>query len=258
MRYSVNAGGKRIRPVLCLKFCEAVGGDLGKALDAACAIELLHTYTLIHDDLPCMDDDALRRGKPTNHIVFGECLAVLAGDALQAEAFNLLLSAPLDAERVTEMARVLSEAAGSRGVCRGQALDMQTENKDLSLTGLSDIHEAKTAALLVAAAKIGVLAGGGGERQLTAAAEYAKAVGLAFQIRDDVLDETSTPEQLGKPVGSDAAQNKTTFASLLGLPRCEELISEETGRAVRALSGAAFQNVDFFVRFAEMLAIREK
>jgi geranylgeranyl diphosphate synthase type II len=238
MRYSLTAGGKRVRPVLALLFCAACGGDESAALDAACGIECLHTYSRIHDDLPAMDDDELRRGKPSNHIVFGEWLAILAGDALQAKAFELVASAPLPPERVVKMLSELARAAGERGICGGQELDMAAEESGAGEAGLYKIHLMKTSSLIEAAAKIGTIAAGGGEKQLLAAEEYARAVGLAFQIRDDMLDASSDSVALGKPAGSDAKNGKTTFLTLFGHKRCGELVAEETERAKAALRPA--------------------
>ena len=255
MRYSLLAGGKRIRPVLVMKFCSACGGDEASALPAACAVEMLHTYSLIHDDLPCMDDDDLRRGRPSNHIVYGECTATLAGDCLQAEAFRTLLSSALPAERIVRMAKALSVAAGLDGICGGQALDIDGEGKSLSLSEVERIHRYKTAALLIACAEMGVYAAGGTEKQLSAAVKYAEALGMAFQIRDDMLDCTATEETLGKSVGSDAESEKSTFVTLFGMNECERLVREKTASAVEALSDP-FENDDFLAYLATYLATR--
>ena len=253
MRYSLLAGGKRIRAVVCLKFCEAAGGRVEEALDAACAIEMLHAYTLIHDDLPCMDNDDMRRGKPSNHIRFGEFTATLAGDALQAAAFDTILGSKLPPGTVVRMGRLLAQAAGPYGMCAGQYLDMQ--EKRLETEGLAVVHGLKTAALISAAARIGVLAAGGSDEQIKAAEDYANAAGLAFQVRDDVLDYTATTEEIGKPTGSDRANDKTTFAALMGLDECEEVIRKETEKAILAVN-CKFGNADFLVWLARMLAER--
>ena len=257
MRYSLLAGGKRIRPVLVLKFCEGCGGDAEKALPVACGIEMLHTYSLIHDDLPCMDDDELRRGKPTNHVVFGECTATLAGDALQAAAFESVLSAPIPDGRRAAAALELARAAGQDGMCGGQQLDMEGEMKGptQTLDGVRLVHEKKTAALIRAAAKMGVISGGGSEEQLMAAEAYADAIGIAFQIRDDLLDIYATEAELGKPIGSDKESGKVTFASLLGAEECERIIAEKTEEAKRAVEGK-FKNAAFLAELAEKLAVR--
>lgn len=257
MRYSLLAGGKRIRPVIVLEFAKAAGGDMESAVDAACAAEMLHTYSLIHDDLPCMDDDDLRRGKPTNHVVYGECTAVLAGDALQAECFKILANSNLPAERVVKMVQYLSNAAGLMGICGGQALDIAGEGKSLNADEVSKIHSLKTASLLVACAKMGVAAAGGSDEQIKAAEEYAENLGIAFQIRDDVLDVISTTEELGKPVGSDDENEKSTFVTLFGVDKCLELVAEKTQAAIAAVKGA-FENCEFLIWLAEYLAGRVK
>ena len=255
MRYSLLAGGKRIRPVLTLEFCRAAGGNAEKALPMACGIEMLHTFSLIHDDLPVMDNDDLRRGKPTNHVVYGECTAVLAGDALCVAAFDAILSADLPALRLAKAAKTLAEAAGADGMCGGQILDMQGEGKDLTISDVNKIHELKTAAMIKAACKIGVIAAGGTEAQLKAAENYAEGVGIAFQIRDDILDITATTEEMGKTVGKDANAHKNTYASLLGLEECEKRIEQETESAKNAIKGS-FEDTDFLCWFADKLAGR--
>ena len=255
MRYSLNAGGKRLRPVLVLAFCRACGGDVAAALPVACAIEMVHTYSLIHDDLPCMDNDDLRRGKPTNHIIYGECTATLAGDALQAEAFRTILSSSLPAEVRAECARLLSDAAGIEGICGGQQLDMEGENKPLTRDELLEIHKRKTASMLVAACRMGIACGQGSAEQVDAANRYAEALGLAFQIRDDMLDQISTEEELGKPIGSDAQEQKTTFMSLYGLERCEQEVHELTEEAIRAVRGQ-FDNAEFLQTLARSMEVR--
>ncbi len=255
MRYSLLAGGKRVRPVLVLEFAKAAGGNMEDALDAACAVEMLHTYSLIHDDLPCMDDDDLRRGKPTNHMVYGECAAVLAGDALQAECFKILANSALPAERVVKMVQYLSNAAGLMGICGGQALDIAGEGKSLNAEEITKIHSLKTASLLVACAKMGVAAAGGSESQIKAAEEYAENLGIAFQIRDDVLDVISTTEELGKPVGSDDENEKSTFVALFGVDKCIELVEEKTKAAISAVE-SAFEDTAFLKWLAEYLAGR--
>ena len=261
MRYSLLAGGKRIRPVLTLKFCEAVCGDMNPALDYACGVEMLHTYSLIHDDLPCMDDDDLRRGKPTCHKVFGERNAVLAGDALQAEAFaRLASSARTDRPESNGLAcAVLAEAAGAiSGICAGQYLDLEGEGKPKSNEELVRIHMWKTAALLKAACLLGLAAApvAPTEEQWVGTVRYAEELGMAFQIRDDMLDEESTTEKLGKPVGSDAENRKTTFVTLYGIERCRDLVAEHTERAKQAVSGL-FEQTAFLDWLADELAGRD-
>lgn len=255
MRYSLLAGGKRIRPMLVLEFCRISGGDIEAALPVACAIEMLHTYSLIHDDLPCMDNDELRRGRPTNHVVYGECTAVLAGDTLQAEAFGSILRSSLPAERRALCAQLLADAVGLDGMCGGQFLDMQGEGKILNEQQLTEINSRKTGALLVAACQMGVAAAGGTRLQLDAAGHYGAAVGLAFQIRDDMLDVLSTDSELGKPVGSDAQENKNTYMALLGEEGCRSTIEKLTEAAQTILS-EAFEDTAFLNELARSLAVR--
>ncbi len=254
MRYSLLAGGKRIRPIIVLKFCEATCGELGRAMDLALAIEMLHTYSLIHDDLPVMDNDDLRRGRPTNHKVFGECTAVLAGDALQAAAFSTALRCAIPAIYKVWAVRYLADAAGEMGMCGGQELDTAADS-DRSLDALTHINDLKTGALLRAAAVMGTLAGCGDPDQIEAAEKYGMALARAFQIRDDVLDITSSDETLGKSVGSDAVNGKPTYASLLGVEACEKLIRQETDAAKAALAGS-FQNAEFLCKLADFLCER--
>jgi geranylgeranyl diphosphate synthase type II len=257
MRYSLLAGGKRIRAIICMKFCEAVGGRPEDALDAACAVEMLHTYTLIHDDLPIMDGDELRRRMPSNHIEYGEFTATLAGDALQAAAFETLANSPISSEAVVEMVKILAQAAGPHGICGGQYLDLSGEGWQLTIDELFELYSMKTASLVAAAAKMGVIAGYGTKAQIEAAHQYAASIGLAFQIRDDVLDCTATEEELGKPIGSDEDNEKTTFVSLLGTHACEKMIKKETEKAVTAIEGE-FANTEFLTWLAYVLANRTK
>ena len=260
MRYSLLAGGKRIRPVLALKFCEGVCGSMEPALDFACGVEMLHTYSLIHDDLPCMDNDDLRRGKPTCHKVYGECNAVLAGDALQAEAFRRIAASRRSAGLAANArgCAILGEAAGAvKGICAGQYLDMSGEGRALNEGELTQIHLWKTAALLRAACLLGLAASPveATPEQTAAAEAYAREVGIAFQIRDDMLDQESTTQELGKPVGSDAENEKATFAVLYGLTQCRRLVDEHTAAAKRAVAGR-FGNEEFLCRLADALAGR--
>ena len=257
MRYSLLAGGKRIRPTLVLEFCRVSGGDLQQALPVACAVEMLHTYSLIHDDLPCMDNDELRRGRPTNHVVYGECTATLAGDTLQAEAFGTILRSELPVERRARCAELLASAVGLDGMCGGQYLDMLWEGKTLTEQELTDINSRKTGALLVAACQMGVAAAGGSERMLEAAGHFGAAVGMAFQIRDDMLDVLSTAEELGKPIGSDAQECKNTYMVLLGREGCQETVRRLTGFAKDMLA-EAFEDTEFLREFADSLAVRNK
>ena len=235
MRYSVFAGGKRIRPLLCLEAARAICGDAAPALNAACALEVLHTYTLIHDDLPSMDNDDLRRGRPTNHKVFGEGIAILAGDALLTEAFAMLAQVPAN-ERygVRDYVAELAYQTGSRTLVGGQVLDLEGEGRSLSVDELRAIHNGKTTALITAAVRLGAMAANATPEQLEALTTYGRCLGLAFQIIDDILDVTSTPEVLGKSIGKDAAVAKATYPALVGMEaaRAEARELTETGRAV--------------------------
>lgn len=256
MHYSLTAGGKRIRPMLVLEFCRISGGNIEKTLPVACAIEMLHTYSLIHDDLPCMDNDALRRGKPTNHVVYGECTATLAGDALQAEAFGTIARSQLPAEARVTCVEILADAVGSDGMCAGQYLDMVGEHKLLSEDELNDINSRKTGSLLTAACRMGVAAAGGNKAMLDAAAQYGACVGAAFQIRDDILDVISTSEELGKPIGSDAQEHKNTYMTLLGEYKCMQMIEKLTDQAKNAVAGA-FEDTKFLFELADSMVTRK-
>lgn len=255
MRYSLLAGGKRIRPVLTMAFCEACGGEPMLALDPGCAVEMLHTYSLIHDDLPCMDNDDMRRGKPTNHKVYGEWLAMLAGDALQAEAFYTIANCGLHSSQIMEALKILSYAAGHRGICGGQYLDLDGEGKERSAAELFTTHGMKTAVLIEAACEMGCVAANAGVYHRDAARRYGQALGLAFQVRDDVLDYEGSSEVLGKTVGKDEKSGKFTFVNLFGLERCRELIQMNTEAAVEA-AAEGFENSDFLVWLANELAGR--
>ena len=252
MEYSLLAGGKRIRPVLVLETCRLCGGDPARALPLACGVEMIHTYSLIHDDLPAMDDDDLRRGRPTNHKVYGEATAILAGDGLLTAAFGVLTQAELPAERVVEAVSCLSREAGPEGMVGGQVLDMAGEGRALTRGELEQLQQLKTGALISAAAELGCIAAGGTEEQRRAIKEYARCIGRAFQIQDDILDVTST--ELGKSVGSDQANEKNTFVTVLGLERSRALVEELTGQAEQALSG--FERPEFLLYLARALAGR--
>ena len=226
MRYSLLTGGKRLRPVLVLEACRLCGGAVEDALPFAGAIEMVHTYSLIHDDLPCMDDDDLRRGRPTNHKVFGEANAVLAGDGLLTAAFETMLAPgqKLPPERVLEAAGILARAAGGRGMVGGQVLDMAGEGRALGLTEVEELQRLKTGALIRAAVEMGCAVAGGAEEQREALCRYADCLGLAFQIQDDILDVVGDEATLGKPIGSDVRSDKTTFVALKGLADCRILV----------------------------------
>ena len=238
MTYSLKAGGKRIRPVLCMLAAEAVGAPAGSALGCAVALEYIHTYSLIHDDLPAMDDDDLRRGKPTCHMVFGEGQAILAGDGLLTEAFTLLAADPaLPPSRRVEALRVLGEAAGWQGMVGGQSLDLEGEQhtrkgEPVGLAQLQLIHRLKTGALLRAALELGAIAGNAGPEARAALREAGAAMGLAFQIKDDLLDATATEAEMGKRVGKDEGKGKITYPLLLGLTGAQQALREATERAL--------------------------
>ncbi len=238
MRYSLLAGGKRLRPILALAACEAVGGRPESAMGLACALEMIHTYSMIHDDLPCMDDDDLRRGKPTNHKVFGEAMATLAGDALLTDAFQVLarsraLGPP---PALLEVVAELAAAAGSAGMVAGQALDILSEGEPTDLAKLEYLHSKKTGALFLAAVRGGARLGGANSAQLAALTAYGRALGLAFQVIDDILDVEASTEQLGKRTHKDGARGKATYPALVGLERSRELARDLRRRAHEALS----------------------
>ncbi|NVO00482.1 MAG: polyprenyl synthetase family protein [Geobacteraceae bacterium] len=241
MRYSTFAGGKRLRPILLLAACDAVGGDLSAALPAACAMEMVHTYSLIHDDLPAMDNDDFRRGNPTNHKVFGDAVAILAGDALLTQAF-ILLSSPfyssnVPSDRILDVIHEIAYAAGSRGMVGGQVVDMESEGcHDIDLPTVQYIHTHKTGALIKASVKSGAILGGGDERQIAALNRYGEAIGLAFQIADDILDVVGTTDQLGKDAGSDQARGKATYPSVLGLNESRRTAAEFIEIALESIS----------------------
>lgn len=236
MHYSLEAGGKRIRPILMQLCYEAVGGT--ESIDAyLCGIEMIHTYSLIHDDLPAMDNDDYRRGKPTNHKVFGEAIAILAGDGLLTEAFHIMLQDALNhgGEERLHAACLLSKASGIEGMIGGQVLDMESENKSIDKDTLDVIHLNKTGALIAAATKMGAILGGGSAREINILEAYGKYIGKVFQIVDDILDATSTMEELGKPIGSDVENHKNTYLSFYSIEECYEIAEELTEKAVALL-----------------------
>lgn len=238
MRHSVFAGGKRLRPVLCLAAAECCGGRIEDAIPAACAVELLHTYSLVHDDLPAMDDDDLRRGRPTCHKVFGEAIGILCGDALLTEAFAVLATAkPTPRHSVAAMVRELARAGDSRHMIGGQVLDLEAENRPATRISLRHIHQAKTAALLTASLRLGAMAANAAPRALDALTAFGQALGLAFQVIDDILDETATTEQLGKTAGKDAAAAKATYPAVIGIDASRREAARLTGAAHHALDG---------------------
>ena len=234
MEYSLLAGGKRLRPVLCFEFCRLCGVDWQKATPLAAAVEMIHTYSLIHDDLPCMDNDDYRRGRPTNHKVYGEAMAVLAGDALLTDAFAVAATSGLEGKAMADAIGVLSECAGSLGMVGGQVLDIRSEERECTEAEILAIQSRKTGALIRAACALGAIAGGASEEQFDAACRFAAALGLAFQIRDDMLDVIGTQDEMGKTVGTD--ETKNTFVRLYGLEKCEELVRQYTDLALDAIS----------------------
>ena len=251
--YSLLAGGKRLRPILAFEFCRLCGKEWQAAAPFAAAVEMIHTYSLIHDDLPCMDNDDFRRGRPTNHKVYGEAMAVLSGDALLTDAFCAAAMAklPNPADMATAIG-VLSECAGSHGMVGGQVLDIMSEERLLSEQEVLDIQSRKTGALIRAACALGAIAGGATQAQYDAACQFAAALGLAFQIRDDMLDVIGSQEEMGKGVGTDA--NKNTFVRLYGLEKCEELVQTYTDYALQALN--VFEDTRIITELAMSLTAR--
>ena len=254
-RYSLLGGGKRIRAVLVLAVCDMLNGDAAAAEQFAAAVEMLHCYSLIHDDLPCMDDDDLRRGKPTNHKVYGETLAILAGDALQPEAFRLIAQATgLPAESRIAAVEVLARAAGADGMVAGQVLDTLCDVRDEA--GLTQLDRLKTCAMISAAAELGCVAAGMDAEKRRQAREFGDGLGLAFQLRDDILDVTGAQEVFGKPIGSDKAEGQVTFVDLLGVDGCQREVEAQTKRAKAAVAGWA--DSDFLRELADRMVLRVK
>lgn len=259
MRYSVFAGGKRLRPILCLASCEAVGGDKKTVLPVACAFEFIHTYSLIHDDLPAMDNDDLRRGKPTNHVVFGEANAILAGDALLTFAFEVLCGYGLeysDKQKYLQVCKEIAQASGTIGMVGGQVVDILSENKQIDEETLKFIHRHKTGALIKAPVRAGAILGGGTPEQVEELTCYAENLGLAFQITDDLLDVIGDPEKLGKPTGSDDKNKKATFPSIFGLEKSREMAREAVNKALEALNNFGEEALPLRL-LAEYLLIRD-
>ena len=260
MEYSVKNGGKRVRPLLTMLFCDACGGDPLKAVQLAVAVEYIHTYSLIHDDLPCMDDDDYRRGKPSNHKVYGEAMALLAGDGLLTAAFERIATwsraGLIDSDVAINALSELSAYAGSRGMIGGQVIDIQNEdNKDIKLETLMMLDNLKTGALIEAACSLGCIAARANDDNIQAAKEFASNIGLAFQIKDDILDVTSSFEKLGKAIGSDMENGKTTYVTLLGVEECQKLVDKLTDEALKALD--AFENNEALKEYAIYLAKRD-
>lgn len=261
MKYSLKAGGKRVRPSLVIEFAKLCGADVKKALPFACAVEMIHTYSLIHDDLPCMDDDDLRRGMPSNHKAFGEDIALLAGDALQTLAFEIMSSdktASLIGDRACRKGvNALAKYAGVAGMVGGQVIDLISENKSAPIEVLREMDYKKTACLIKASCELGCICANADDSYILAASKYGECIGIAFQIVDDILDVTSSDEELGKPVGSDEQNSKSTYVSLLGVEKCRELANELTEQAVKALDvfGGSTSRLE---QFAVKLACRTK
>ena len=255
MRYSIFAGGKRLRPILMVAASEAVGGSAQQVMHAACAMEMIHTYSLVHDDLPAMDDDGFRRGRPTNHKVYGEATAILAGDALLTEAFRLLADAKANEsvppKTVLRVIELVARYAGSQGMVGGQVVDMESEGKEIDFPTLEYIHTHKTGGLILASVQVGALLGGGDEEQFAALTRFGGAAGLAFQIADDILDVVGDQAELGKDVGSDQARGKVTYPALLGLSEARQRASELCDIAVESLTplGDAAKTLQVLARY---------
>ena len=256
MRYSLANGGKRLRPVLTLEFCRMCGGDVNKALPLACAVEYIHTYSLIHDDLPCMDDDDMRRGNPSCHKMYGEATALLAGDALLTHAFQLVAESDLDGEAVANAVTLLAQNAGVGGMIGGQVLDLKYEQGDPTLSEILTVHKLKTGALISAACIMGCIAAGADSIQITAASKFAYYLGVAFQIKDDLLDIYGDESKLGKPVGSDKENDKTTYVTLTGDKKAQSDVENLTASAIAELS--VFKNNEFVTELARYLVSRDK
>lgn len=258
MRYSLEAGGKRIRPVLVLEFCRMLGGNINDALLAAVALEMIHTFSLIHDDLPAMDNDDYRRGRKSCHKEFDEATAILAGDALSIHAFSIISKDKnLSSDKKVKLMEVLSEMSGYKGMIGGQIIDMENEKRDdVDIDNLHAMCDGKTGALIRCACRMGCIVSGADDEIIAKADRYGSCVGLAFQIVDDILDITSTTEVLGKPVGSDAASNKTTFATLMGIEKADKLAAKLTDEAIEILG--QFDDNEFLKDLTHDLLVRIK
>lgn len=256
MKYSLSNGGKRLRPVFCLEFAASLGLDKREALPFACAIEYIHTYSLIHDDLPCMDNDDFRRGKPSCHKKFSEDTALLAGDALLTHAFQIITESDLSDFKKVNAVSLLSQNSGAAGMIGGQVIDLKYEKENPSLNQLLSVHKLKTGALISAACLMGCIAGGATEKQMAAASKFAYTLGIAFQIKDDILDVVGDSAVLGKPVGSDADNNKTTYVTVAGLEKAQQDVSLLTSNSVSLLD--CFDNNEFLVMLSNKLVSRNK
>ena len=259
MRYAVLDGGKRLRPLLALATSEAVNGDAGAAMRAACALELIHAYSLVHDDMPCMDNDVLRRGKPTVHVAFGEAQALLAGDALQALAFELLVpeDGSVDPKMTATLCRQLAQAAGATGMAGGQAIDLASVGWALDRSGLENMHRCKTGALLQASVTMGAATGPSDAHQLRCLRAYGDALGLAFQVVDDILDVTTDSATLGKTAGKDAASDKPTFVSLMGLEAAQACADDLLNQAHAVLRESGLEHTEVLHALADWVGQRE-
>ena len=259
MNYSLKAGGKRLRPILTLESCRIVGGNEEDAIPFAMAIEMIHTYSLIHDDLPALDNDDLRRGKPTNHKVFGEGMATLAGDALLNYAFEVMLSSAIDKEDANKYLKAINEVAkhaGIYGMIGGQVVDVESENKVIDKDKLDFIHLNKTAAMIIGCMRAGAIVGGADKEALEKITTYAKNIGLSFQIVDDILDIVGEEEKLGKPIGSDLENHKSTYPSLLGLEETRRIANELIDEAKNAIKDLSSE-VEFLNQLADYIINRD-
>lgn len=259
MNYSLSAGGKRLRPILTLEACKIVGGNEKDAIPFAVAIEMIHTYSLIHDDLPALDNDDLRRGRKTNHIVYGEDMAILAGDALLNYAFEVMLSSSLGKSNPEKYLRAINEIAKSSGIygmIGGQVVDIQSENEQIPKEKLDYIHNNKTAAIIIGCMRAGAIIGDANEEQIDEITKYAKNIGLSFQIVDDILDIVGDEVKLGKKVGSDINNNKSTYPSLLGLEKSKEISNELISEAKKSIEKLS-ENVEFLNGLADYIIARE-
>ncbi len=258
MNYSLHAGGKRIRPVLAIACGELMGVEADKVMPFACALEMIHTYSLIHDDLPCMDNDDLRRGKPTNHKVYGEAIATLAGDGLLNLAFETILKHSQVSPNMTLAAlSIIADSAGVEGMIGGQVIDLESEGKTVDAITLMALHLHKTAALIMASAKVGALIGGGGRDDLLAMEEFSRYLGIAFQIKDDILDVVGAEESLGKTIGKDQQSQKSTFVTIYGLGQSEKMLEDYTNKAVEALSKYG-DKASFLIDLSKFLLDRDR
>lgn len=255
MKYSLTNGGKRLRPVLTLEFCKACGGDRHDAIEAACAVEFIHTYSLIHDDLPCMDNDDYRRGKPSCHKEFSEDIALLAGDGLLTHAFQIISDSDMSDSAKAKAVSLLAENAGVGGMLGGQVLDLKYEIGNPTVKELLTVHKMKTGALIAAACIMGCIAAGADSAQIAAASRFAYYIGIAFQIKDDILDVVGSSDKLGKPIGSDADNNKTTYVTKVGLTKAQSDVELLTQKGLKELE--VFDDSEFISMLADRLINRD-